>query len=193
VRLCPHKVRTLTNILTHDECVKLVIDGQRAPTKTRQTNFLQLEAPLMAARKWTTEQKARQAALIRAWKPWATSTGPKTPKGKAASSKNAFNCALREVMREMVRSNRAVLAYINGMEPAPDWAAARTRMDGLMDKLEKVPTPTPRNGTQQRLSRPSDAAINALVTAPMVSTQVSTENLVTEFEVSVQVFATDGG
>lgn len=40
------------------------------------------------ARTWTPEQKAKQAALIRAWKPWKQSTGPRTSEGKAASSKN---------------------------------------------------------------------------------------------------------
>lgn len=40
------------------------------------------------ARTWTDEQKARQSALIRAWKPWKCSTGPQTPEGKAASSQN---------------------------------------------------------------------------------------------------------
>jgi hypothetical protein len=32
---------------------------------------------------------ARQAALIRAWKPWKKSTGPRTPDGKAAAARNA--------------------------------------------------------------------------------------------------------
>lgn len=42
------------------------------------------------ARHWTDEQKARQAALIRTWKPWTRSTGARTPKGKAASSRNVL-------------------------------------------------------------------------------------------------------
>lgn len=40
------------------------------------------------ARTWTPEQKAKQAALIRSWKPWRKSTGPRTLAGKAASSNN---------------------------------------------------------------------------------------------------------
>jgi hypothetical protein len=32
---------------------------------------------------WTSERKARQSALIRRWKPWEKSTGPKSPEGKA--------------------------------------------------------------------------------------------------------------
>ncbi len=37
---------------------------------------------------WTLERRARQAALIRTWKPWEKSTGPITDEGKAASSLN---------------------------------------------------------------------------------------------------------
>lgn len=42
------------------------------------------------ARHWTDEQKARQRALIRLWKPWTRSTGARTPEGKAVSSKNVL-------------------------------------------------------------------------------------------------------
>lgn len=41
------------------------------------------------ARKWTEEQKIKQAELIRSWKPWVHSTGARTPEGKAKSSQNA--------------------------------------------------------------------------------------------------------
>ena len=41
-------------------------------------------------RKWTAEERARQAELIQNWKPWKQSTGAKTAEGKAASSQNAL-------------------------------------------------------------------------------------------------------
>lgn len=44
----------------------------------------------MAARQWTDEQRAQQAALIRQWQPWKYSTGARTPEGKAASSRNVL-------------------------------------------------------------------------------------------------------
>jgi hypothetical protein len=37
---------------------------------------------------WTPERRARQAELIRKWKPWEKSTGPKTDVGRAAVSQN---------------------------------------------------------------------------------------------------------
>lgn len=39
-------------------------------------------------RKWTPEQKARQAELIGSWQPWKQSTGARTPEGKAIASQN---------------------------------------------------------------------------------------------------------
>lgn len=53
----------------------------------------------MAARKWTDEQKAKQAALIHTWKPWQSSTGAKTPEGKAISSMNAHSGYFRRRQR----------------------------------------------------------------------------------------------
>ena len=41
------------------------------------------------ATSWTPERRARQAALIRTWKPWQQATGPRTPDGKATTSRNA--------------------------------------------------------------------------------------------------------
>ena len=40
-------------------------------------------------RKWTEEEKAKQAELIKQWKPWQKSTGPKTEYGKQCSSQNS--------------------------------------------------------------------------------------------------------
>ena len=42
------------------------------------------------ATSWTPERRARQAALIRTWKPWQQATGPRTPDGKAKASRNAY-------------------------------------------------------------------------------------------------------
>lgn len=55
---------------------------------------------------WTPERRARQAEMIRTWKPWERSTGAQTAAGKARSSRNAdkpgsFNRKMKELKREV--------------------------------------------------------------------------------------------
>ena len=58
----------------------------------------------MAARIWTDQQKALQAAKIRTWKPWRLSTGAKTPEGKAIVSRNrAIGTAKRKIEIEQAK------------------------------------------------------------------------------------------
>lgn len=40
--------------------------------------------------RWTLEARRKQAALIRTWKPWTSSTGPRTDAGKAVSAMNNY-------------------------------------------------------------------------------------------------------
>jgi hypothetical protein len=58
---------------------------------------------------WTPERRARQAELIRAWKPWTKSTGPVTAKGKRKVSQNARwgkRATFKRWMREIFRRTR---------------------------------------------------------------------------------------
>jgi hypothetical protein len=50
---------------------------------------------------WTPERRARQAALIRTWKPWEQSTGPRTDEGKARTSRNGFKGGHRMMLRKL--------------------------------------------------------------------------------------------
>ena len=70
----------------------------------------------MAARSWTPEQRQQQKEAIQGWKPWKQATGPKTPKGKAKSARNAWKggywVALRELekqLNQLMREQRELI------------------------------------------------------------------------------------
>jgi len=52
---------------------------------------------------WTTERRARQAELIRNWKPWERSTGPRTAEGKALVAQNGYKGGSRPMLRALSR------------------------------------------------------------------------------------------
>ena len=52
---------------------------------------------------WTPERRARQAELIRQWKPWAKSTGPRSPEGRERVSRNAWTGGHRAQLRELTK------------------------------------------------------------------------------------------
>lgn len=69
---------------------------------------------------WTPERRARQAALIRNWRPWEVATGPRTADGKARSARNAMRhggrsapalaelAEIRRMVREMEAEEREI-------------------------------------------------------------------------------------
>ena len=66
---------------------------------------------------WTPERRARQAELIRTWKPWTRSTGPRTAEGMATSSMNrqrSLDAAKAEIERaaQALREAREKLARL---------------------------------------------------------------------------------
>ncbi len=67
---------------------------------------------------WTDERRAKQAAAIRRWKPWQQSTGPRTPEGKARSSRNAFRETIRKYALLMQWLQREHKKYLRGQPPA---------------------------------------------------------------------------
>jgi len=62
---------------------------------------------------WTPERRVRQAALIRTWRPWDQSTGPRTAEGKAKAAGNAERfhgwTAELKAERQTVRELRALV------------------------------------------------------------------------------------
>lgn len=59
---------------------------------------------------WTPERRARQAALIRTWEPWALSTGPRTDEGKAQAARNGDKGGQWKIERDEVRELNAMVA-----------------------------------------------------------------------------------
>lgn len=55
----------------------------------------------------TPEHRALRAELIRSWRPWERSTGPKTPAGKEKAAKRGFQGGTRLEMRAIGRALRA--------------------------------------------------------------------------------------
>ena len=64
----------------------------------------------MAARKWTAEQKQRQAELIKNWSPWMQATGPKSMEGKQKASRNAYRGGIRSKLKELSKQVNEMLA-----------------------------------------------------------------------------------
>ena len=52
---------------------------------------------------WTWERRAKQAELIRQWKPWKQSTGPKSFEGKQRVGSNAYKGGHRSKLREIIK------------------------------------------------------------------------------------------
>lgn len=66
---------------------------------------------------WTPARRARQAALIRTWRPWTRSTGPKTAAGKMRTRLNAQTHGFRgergRAFHAAIRDQRKFLLAIN--------------------------------------------------------------------------------
>jgi hypothetical protein len=71
----------------------------------------------MTASTWTAERRARQSAVIRQSQAWLRSTGPRTPAGKARSSRNA--CKPNSIRRQLL-AIRAELAQVLRLARAVD-------------------------------------------------------------------------
>jgi hypothetical protein len=61
---------------------------------------------------WSDERRARMAEMVRTWAPWKRSTGPRSPEGKARSSRNAWKGGSRPTMRDLARLLREQREYL---------------------------------------------------------------------------------
>ena len=64
---------------------------------------------------WTPERRKKQSEAIRRWKPWNKSTGPKSPEGKAAVSRNAWTGG------DWLKLRQAITALNQVMRKQRDW------------------------------------------------------------------------
>ena len=64
-----------------------------------QTNYWSNKMPTP----WTPERRAKQAELIRQWKPWEKSTGPRSSAGKSLVGRNAWKGGHRVMLRELAK------------------------------------------------------------------------------------------
>jgi hypothetical protein len=64
---------------------------------------------------WTAERRRRQSELIRSWRPWERSTGPRTPAGKAAVARDAYSGGVRPLLRELAQALRQQRHFLQGV------------------------------------------------------------------------------
>ena len=55
---------------------------------------------------WTEARRERQLAATQSWKPWQSSTGPRTLEGKVFVARNAYQWCEREEVRGFTRSSK---------------------------------------------------------------------------------------
>jgi hypothetical protein len=58
---------------------------------------------------WTGARRKRQAEAIMRWRRWDTSTGPRTPAGRARVARNAYRGGEREKFRALVKCLNALM------------------------------------------------------------------------------------
>jgi hypothetical protein len=80
---------------------------------------------------WNAERRARQAAAIGTWKPWARSTGPRTAAGKARSSRNSYKNGMYNAEMQLLQA--ALRRYGSMIRTAERLFPAKMKNE-LMDK-----------------------------------------------------------
>lgn len=82
---------------------------KREKSKPSKHNFWKI----IMANGWTPERRARQAVLIKQWRPWEKSTGPKSEEGKQRSAMRGYKGGVRAWLRETAKELRK---YAEGLK-----------------------------------------------------------------------------
>jgi len=61
----------------------------------------------------TPEHRALRAALIKQWRPWEHSTGPKSQEGKKTAASRSYKGKTRPLMRELAKVLRWQASQLN--------------------------------------------------------------------------------
>lgn len=84
------------------------------------------------ARKWTEEEKQKQAEAIKRWKPWEKSTGPRTENGKEESRMNAFKHGGYTFEMKVLR--HALKLHRDFLSGSHEWFNAQRRIRALQER-----------------------------------------------------------
>ena len=63
---------------------------------------------------WTLESRQQQSKMIRQWKPWEKSTGPKSNEGKSKVAMNAYKGSFSPRLRMLARALKSQQKMKNG-------------------------------------------------------------------------------
>lgn len=61
---------------------------------------------------WTSERRAKQAKLIRTWRPWELSTGPRTDAGKTRTACNGDKGGVWRIERDNLRELKKTVSEL---------------------------------------------------------------------------------
>jgi hypothetical protein len=68
----------------------------------------------------TSEHRALRAELIRRWKPWEKSTGPKTAEGKARAAVRGYKGGTRTLLRALSKTLREQAEWHAALVASPE-------------------------------------------------------------------------
>jgi hypothetical protein len=95
----------------------------------------------MGTNNWNAEQRQRQVQAIHRWRPWESSTGPRTIEGKSAVSKNATKHNTRtQAAQDMQAAVSALLDQT--LKAWGDHLNAQQLTVEVIDHIECPNTPT---------------------------------------------------